>query len=187
MNVQLMILMFWEFMKIGLFAVGGGPATLPYLMDLTERFDWYTMEDLTNMIAISESTPGPLGLNMATYAGFHTLGTFGGIVSTLGLVFPSVIVIILVAKFLENFNENKYVQGAFAGIRPAVTALIAAAVYSVCKVSLFTQTETGYVPAGKVILLCVIVFGLLQVKKLQKYHPAVWLLFAVVIGIVFRF
>ncbi|WWR17167.1 chromate transporter [Lachnospiraceae bacterium JLR.KK008] len=187
MNVQLMILMFWEFMKIGLFAVGGGPATLPYLMDLTERFDWYTMEDLTNMIAISESTPGPLGLNMATYAGFHTLGTFGGIVSTLGLVFPSVIVIILVAKFLENFNENKYVQGAFAGIRPAVTALIAAAVYSVCKVSLFTQTEAGYVPAGKVILLCVIVFGLLQVKKLQKYHPAVWLLFAVVIGIVFRF
>ncbi len=113
MNFALMGQMFWEFMKIGLFAVGGGPATLPYLMDLTKKFDWYTMEDLTNMIAISESTPGPLGLNMATYAGFHTLGTFGGVVSTLGLVIPSVIVIVLVAKFLENFNENKYVQGAF--------------------------------------------------------------------------
>lgn len=187
MNFNEMLLMFWEFMKIGLFAVGGGPATLPYLMDLTEKFDWYTMEDLTNMIAISESTPGPLGLNMATYAGFHTLGTFGGVVSTLGLVLPSVIIIILIAKFLENFNENKYVQGAFAGIRPAVTALIASAVYGVCKVSLVIRTETGYQPAVKTIVLCVIVFGLLQVKKLQKYHPALWLLFAVVIGIVFRF
>ena len=187
MNFSLMGRMFWEFMKIGLFAVGGGPATLPYLRDLTKRFDWYTMEDLTNMIAISESTPGPLGLNMATYAGFHALGVFGGIIATLGLVIPSVIIIVLVAKFLENFNENKYVQGAFAGIRPAVTALIAAAVYNVCKVSLFTQTETGYEPAIKTIILCLIVFGLLQVKKLQKYHPALWLLFAVVIGIVFRF
>ena len=187
MNPGLRGRMFWEFMKIGLFAVGGGPATLPYLMDLTEKYDWYTMEDLTNMIAISESTPGPLGLNMATYAGFHTLGTFGGVVSTLGLVLPSIVIIILVAKFLENFNENKFVQGAFAGIRPAVTALIAAAVYSVCKVSLFVDTESGYEPAVKTIILCVIVFALLQVKRLQKYHPALWLLFAVIIGIVFRF
>ena len=187
MNYSLMGQMFWEFMKIGLFAVGGGPATLPYLMDLTEKYDWYTMEDLTNMIAISESTPGPLGLNMATYAGFHTLGTFGGVVSTLGLVLPSIVIIILVAKFLENFNENKFVQGAFAGIRPAVTALIAAAVYSVCKVSLFVDTESGYEPAVKTIILCVIVFALLQVKRPQKYHPALWLLFAVIIGIVFRF
>ncbi len=187
MNGKLIFLLFWEFMKIGLFAVGGGPATLPYLMDLTEKFDWYTMEDLTNMIAISESTPGPLGLNMATYAGFHTLGVFGGAVATLGLVFPSVVVIILIAKFLEDFNENKYVQGAFAGIRPAVTALIASAVYGVCKVSLFVETETGYVPAVKTIVLCAVVFALLQVKKLQKYHPALWLLFAVIVGIVFRF
>lgn len=187
MNFSLMVQMFWEFMKIGLFAVGGGPATLPYLMDLTEKFDWYTMEDLTNMIAISESTPGPLGLNMATYAGFHTLGTFGGVVSTFGLVLPSIVIIIVIAKFLENFNENKYVQGAFAGIRPAVTALIASAVYGVCKVSLFVRTEDGYVPAVRTIVLCVIVFGLLQVKRLQKYHPALWLLIAVIIGIVFRF
>lgn len=187
MNLSLMLQMFWEFMKIGLFAVGGGPATLPYLMDLTEKFDWYTMEELTNMIAISESTPGPLGLNMSTYAGFQTLGIFGGIVSTLGLVIPSIVVITLIAKFLENFNENKFVQGAFAGIRPAVTALIAYAVYGVCEVSLFTQTDAGYVPAVKTIILCIIVFGLLQVKRLQKYHPAFWLLFAAVIGIVLRF
>ena len=187
MNLKLMGLVFWEFMKIGLFAVGGGPATLPYLMDLTEKFDWYTMEELTNMIAISESTPGPLGLNMATYAGFHTLGTFGGIISTLGLVIPSIVVITIIAKFLENFNENKYVKSAFEGIRPAVTAIIASAVYGVCKVSLFTQTGAGYEPAVKTIILCVIVFALLQVKKLQKYHPALWLLAAAVLGVAFRF
>lgn len=187
MNFALMGRMFWEFMKIGLFAVGGGPATLPYLMDLTEKFDWFTMEELTNMIAISESTPGPLGLNMATYAGFQTLGIFGGVVATFGLVIPSIVVIVLIAKFLENFKENKYVKGAFAGIRPAVTAIIAAAVYEVCKVSLFVQTEAGYAPAIKTIVLCVIVFALLQIKKLQKFHPALWLLVAAVVGIVFQF
>ncbi len=182
-----MMLMFFEFMKIGLFAVGGGPATLPYLMELTEKYDWYTMQDLTNMIAVSESTPGPLGLNMATYAGFKTLGTFGGIVSTLGLVLPSIVVICLIAKFLDNFNENKFVQGAFTGIRPAVAAIIAASVLGVCKVSLFAENDGVYTPIFKIIVLCAIVFGLLQVKKLQKYHPAWWLLFAAVIGIVLRF
>lgn len=187
MNFALIGQMFWEFMKIGFFAVGGGPATLPYLMDLTEKFDWYTMEELTNMIAISESTPGPLGLNMATYAGFHTIGVFGGVVSTLGLVIPSIIIITLIAKFLEDFNENKYVKGAFEGIRPAVTAIIAASVYAVCKVSLFVSEGGSYVPATKTIILCIIVFALLQVKKLQKFHPAFWLLAAAVIGIVFRF
>ena len=118
------LLLFLEFMKIGFVAVGGGPATLPYLMELTTKYDWYTMEDLTNMIAVSESTPGPLGLNMATYAGFRTLGVFGGVVSTAGLVIPSLIIIILIAKFLNDFNENKYVKGAFSAIRPAVCAII---------------------------------------------------------------
>ena len=100
---------FYEFFKIGLFAIGGGPATIPFLIDLTEKTDWYTMEELTNMIAISESTPGPVGLNMATYVGFQSLGAFGGVVSSVGLTFPSVIVIILIAKFLNNFNDNPYV------------------------------------------------------------------------------
>lgn len=178
--------MFLEFMKIGLFAVGGGPATLPYLMELTEKYDWYTMQDLTNMIAVSESTPGPLGLNMSTYAGFKTLGIFGGVVSSLGLVIPSVIIITIIAKFLDNFNENKFVQGAFAGIRPAVCAVIAASVIGVCKVSLFTEYEGTYTPIFPVIVLCIVVLLLLQVKKLQKFHPAWWLLFAAIIGIACR-
>ena len=185
--MSMILLVFLEFMKIGLVAVGGGPATLPYLMELTEKYDWYTMEDLTNMIAVSESTPGPLGLNMATYAGYKTLGFFGGVISTAGLVIPSIIIICLIAKFLENFNENRYVVGAFSAIRPAVWAIIAVSVYRVCKVSLFSLADGIYTPIPKTMALCIVVFALLQVKKLQKYHPAIWLLIAVILGIVFRF
>ena len=187
MDYALALRLFWEFFKIGLFAVGGGPATLPYLMELTERFDWFTMEELTNMIAVSESTPGPLGLNMATYAGVQTLGTFGGIVSTFGLVLPSIIVICIVAAFLAGFNQNPYVKAAFCGIRPAVTAIIASAIISLCRVSLFVTTDSGLTPAWKSIILCLLVFGLLQIKKLKKIHPFLWFVFGAVCGIVFLF
>lgn len=181
------LILFWEFFKIGLFAVGGGPATIPYLMKLPENYDWFTMEELTSMIAISESTPGPLGLNMATYAGFSALGVAGGLVASIGLVFPSVVVITLIAKFLTNFSENTYVKAAFGGIRPAVTALIAVAVYSLCRVSLFWQVGGQSIPAIKTIVLTVILFILMNVKALKKLHPAFWLLTAAIIGIVFRF
>lgn len=179
--------LFISFFKIGLFAVGGGPATIPYLMDLTKTKDWYTMQELTNMIAISESTPGPVGLNMATYAGFSAVGWYGGIVASLGLICPSIIVIILIARFLKDFSDNKYVKAAFWGIRPAVTALIAMAVYNLCKVSLFIETDGVMQPAVKTMILAVIVFFLMRVKKLSKLHPALWLLGAAIVGVIFRF
>lgn len=179
--------LFFSFFKIGLFAVGGGPASIPYLMDLTKQRDWFTMGELTNMIAVSESTPGPVGLNMATYAGFSAAGIWGGLVASLGLVTPSVVIIILIARFLKDFSENPYVKAAFWGVRPAVTALIAAAVYNLCKVSLFVETSDGTVPAVKTIVLAVIMFGCMQIKSLKKLHPALWLLTAAVIGVVFRF
>lgn len=178
--------LFWEFFKIGLFAVGGGAATLPFLMDLTQKKPWYTMEQLTSMIAISESTPGPLGLNMATYAGFQTLGIWGGAVSTLGLVLPSVIIIILIAKFLENFNENPYVKAAFQGIRPAVTALIGAAVFSLCRVSLFYEADGVMTPAVGTMIVAVVMFALLQIKQLNRFHPALWFLIGAGVGVVFQ-
>lgn len=179
--------MFFEFFKIGLFAVGGGPATLPYLMELTQKYDWFTMEDLTNMIAVSESTPGPLGLNMATYTGVHAMGIFGGIVTTMGLVLPSIIIICIIAAYFAKMNENKYVQAAFKGIRPAVTAIIASAVLSICKVSLFVIHENGMTPAWKSMILCVIILGLLQIKRLKKIHPALWFVVGGIIGVVLRF
>ncbi|MDE6357246.1 MAG: chromate transporter, partial [Eubacteriales bacterium] len=103
--------LFIEFLKIGLFSVGGGLATLPFLNSLIETKGWYTAGELTNMLAISESTPGPIGVNMATYVGFHTGGIFGSLIATFGLVLPSYIIIIIVAHFLQKFSENKYVEG----------------------------------------------------------------------------
>ncbi len=178
--------LFWEFFKIGLFAVGGGPATLPFLMDLAQKKPWYTMGQLTDMIAISESTPGPLGLNMSTYAGYQALGIRGGLVSSLGLVLPSVIIIVLIAKFLENFNENPYVKAAFKGIRPAVTALIAAAVLRLCRVSLFAEAEGVLSPAVGSMIVAVVMFGVLQIKQLNRFHPALWFLIGALAGVIFQ-
>lgn len=177
---------FYEFFKIGLFAIGGGPATIPFLIDLTEKTDWYTMEELTNMIAISESTPGPVGMNMATYVGFQTLGVFGGVISSIGLTFPSVVVIVLIAKFLNNFNDKPYVKKAFWGIRPAVTGLIFAAVVGLCKASLVVVSDSGYEPAVGSIVICIAAFVLMQIPKMKKMHPVVWIIAAAVAGLVFR-
>ena len=184
---NLIWLLFYEFFKIGLFAVGGGPATIPYLMDLAQKYDWFTMEDVTNMIAISESTPGPLGLNMATYVGVDALGIFGGAWSSIALTIPSIIVIVLVAKFLNNFSQNRWVKAAFYTIRPAVAGLIASAVYNVFAVSLVVEKSGETVLAVKTCILFVIVFALMKVKKLSKLHPVVWLVGAALIGIIFQF
>ena len=96
-----------EFFKTGLFAIGGGLATLPFLYELSEKTGWFTTTDISNMIAISESTPGPIGINMSTYVGFHTAGLLGGIVTTLSLVLPSIIIIEIISKVLTKFKESK--------------------------------------------------------------------------------
>ncbi len=176
-----------EFFKTGLFAIGGGPATIPFLMEMAEKHPWFTMQELSDMIAISESTPGPIGLNMATFAGFKTSGIMGGILATLALVVPSIIIIVIIAKFLDGFQENRVVKAVFWGIRPAVTALIAAAVINLIQVSLFTEEAGKLLPRYKSWILCILVFGLLQWKKLKKMHPAMWFLIAAIVGIVFRF
>ena len=123
--------LFWEFMKTGLFAVGGGMATLPFLQAIGESTGWYTYTDLMNMLAVSESTPGPIGINMATYVGFTAAGIPGAVIATLGEVTPSIIVILIVAAVLQSFRNNKYVDRAFYGLRPASTGLIGAACVSV--------------------------------------------------------
>lgn len=189
-NLPLVLKVFWEFFKIGLFAIGGGPATLPYLMELSDKFGWFTMEELTNMIAVSESTPGPLGINMATYVGYQTLGSFGGIVATLGLVAPSVIIICLIAAFFSRFNSNKYVQSAFGGIRPAVAAIIAVAVMGIWRVTLFTAfdlTSGTIEPIWQSGIFALIILGLLQLKKLKKIHPFIWFVIGAIVGIVLKF
>ena len=135
--------LFWEFCKVGLFSVGGGLATIPFLSDLGSRTGWFTAGDLADMIAVSESTPGPLGVNTATYVGFHYGGLLGGVVATLGLIFPSIVIILVISKFLQRFRTSRGVEGVFYGLRPASTGLIAAALAEVVSIALLT------LPAGE--------------------------------------
>lgn len=130
------LLLFAEFFKIGLFAIGGGLAALPFLYELAPKYHWFTAADVTDMIAISESTPGPIAINMATYVGYQTAGVLGGVVATLGNIMPAILIVLAVAKYLEQFKNNRLVQAGFYGIRPAVTALITSALFAVIKVSI---------------------------------------------------
>ena len=188
--MTILIALFFEFFKAGLFAIGGGLATLPFLYDIAARYDWLPIESMPDMIAVSESTPGPIGINMATYAGYNAYGILGALVATFGLVLPSVIVIILIAKFLSKFNENPLVQYAFSGLRPAVTGLIAAAGWQVFKVSIFTFEQFGItgnildiIDIKAVILFLVIFF------VLRKFggHPLFYIAGSAVVGILLRF
>ena len=185
--------LFWEFFKVGLFSVGGGLATLPFLYSLGAKTSWFSTADVANMLAVSESTPGPIGVNMATYAGFDCAGVLGGVVATLGLVTPSVIVIVLVAMALQAFRTNKYVDGAFYTLRPASTGLIAAAGWSVFALVLLNldAVRTSYRIADlfqwKNLILFAVIWVLTNlVKPVKKLHPVVFLALAAVVGIVFR-
>ena len=178
--------LFVEFFQIGLFAVGGGPATIPFLMDLPSRHDWYSRADVASMLAVSESTPGPIGINMATYAGYHAAGYPGGLAATLSLVLPSLIVIVLIARLLENFNQNPYVKAAFWAIRPAVTGLIAMAVMGIFETSLFVTADGTYHFPVCSLILCALFFAGMHLKKLKKMHPAAWLLAGALIGMAFQ-
>lgn len=178
--------LFLEFFKIGLFSVGGGMATLPFLMDLTEKYDWFTASELANMIAISESTPGPVGVNMATYAGYHAAGVPGAIVATLSLTAPAIIVICAIAKFLTNFSDNKTVKAVFYGFRAVVPALIGYAVLELIKIAMIQEND-GVVSIQYLgIVICAVVLILLQFKKFKKLHPLVWIVAGAIAGIILK-
>ena len=192
--------LFFEFFKTGLFSIGGGLATIPFLQDMGEATGWFTNQELTTMIAVSESTPGPMGVNMATYVGYHmgcntVLGPAGGIlgavIATLGLVAPSIIVILIIARFLQRFRHSKVVEAAFSGLRPASTALIVVAGLSVA-FSVFLVPDNaaaGSFPAvaWNAVVLAAAVFAAMKWTPLKKLHPICFILAAAVIGVVFQF
>jgi len=187
------IQLFYEFFKTGLFAVGGGLATLPFLYDISDRTGWFTYEQLADMIAISESTPGAIGINMTTYVGHITAGFLGGIVATIGLVTPSIIIILIIGRFLTRFRDNPYVDSVFYGLRPASTALIAAAGFSVLWMDLFdfsylidTFDWSGFVN-WKSLVLAIILFFAMRHRSLKKLHPIIFIAFSALIGILFQF
>lgn len=178
--------LFIEFFQIGLFSIGGGMATVPFLLDLATRYDWYTASEFANMVAISQSTPGPVGINMATYAGYQASGVLGALVATGALVLPALFIIIIIAKFMDNFSDHPTVKAIFGGIRPVVAALILYAVWELCLLSLFYIGSNGEsVPDFHNIFLCVLIFLLLQTKKLKNLHPLFWILIGAVSGILF--
>ena len=194
--------LFWEFFKTGLFAVGGGMATLPFLQAIGESTGWYTYTDLMNMLAVSESTPGPIGINMATYVGFTAAGIPGAVVATIGEVTPSIIVILIVAAVLHSFRNNPYVDRAFYGLRPASTGLIGAACVSVIlevltSVQLVVQgggiVKAPVLGGGSLfnvpgLLLAVLLIVLTNyVPKVKGLHPIVFIGLSAVVGVVFGF
>ena len=191
---MILLRLFWEFFKTGLFAVGGGMATLPFLYDMSARTGWFTQARLADMIAVSESTPGPIGVNMATYVGFETAGIPGAVVATLGLICPSIIIIILIARVLKQFRESKTVDAVFYGLRPCSIALIAAAGLLVARVTFLNQDApaAGFNPAEllrwKELLLAAVLLVLTRfVEPLKKLHPVVFIAISAAVGILFAF
>ena len=184
--------LFFEFFKIGLFAIGGGLATFPFLERLSAVTGWFTPRELINMIAISEATPGPLGINMATYVGYTTAGIPGAVVATLGIVTPSLAIVLAVGRLIKTFTNSRTVQAMFYGIRPAAVGLVAAAGYGVLRMTLLNIdlfSASGRIVdlfAWKHIALGIFIFGVLQNKK-RKVHPVLMIAIAAVAGIVFRF
>lgn len=215
---MVLLRLFFEFFKIGICAFGGGLATLPFLQELSESTGWFTQEQLGNMIAISESTPGAIGINMSTYVGYLVgfqqfggnvaMGFVGGVIATLGLVCPSIIVILIICQFLNKFKTSKYVEWGFYGLRAASLGLIGAAAYSVLELSVIRPDEaqkafSGITGAnfwteiwGSISNAIVAFFdfkclalafflGILIFKF--KLHPIFYIVLAAVIGIVFQF
>ena len=193
--MKLLLTLFFEFFKTGLFAVGGGMATLPFLYDMSARHpDWFSTAQLADMIAVSESTPGPIGVNMATYVGFRTAGILGGLITTLGLVTPSVIIILIIARVLKQFRENRYVDAAFYGLRPCSVGLIAAAGLLVVKIALFdfdayaaSGVLTDLFNVKALILTAVLLVLTRAVKATKKLHPIFFILGSALVGVAFSF
>ncbi len=177
---MLAIKMIIEFFKTGLFAIGGGLATIPFLKEMALNYGWFTLDDLQMMINVAESTPGPIGINMATYVGFNNMGVIGGLITTLSLVCPSIIVIILVAKALDRFKDSKVVTAVFKTLRAAVLGLVLYAVYDIFKKTLFSSVTIINV---KEFIIYALVLGISI--KFKKISPIAIIAGCAVIGIIF--
>jgi chromate transporter len=167
--------LYWEFFKIGLFAVGGGLATVPFLYQLSYKTAWFGAADIVNMFAVSEITPGPIGINMATFAGYNVAGVPGSIIATAGIITPPLLAIVLIAGFLKKFTGNKYFAGAFKGMLSAVCALIS--------VSVFQIAGEALVNLKAIIFFAVLLFAVYRFKA----HPFLYICISAVIGLFVKF
>ncbi len=202
--MEIYLRLYWEFFKTGLFAVGGGMATVPFLQNIGETTGWYTYGDLMNMLAVSESTPGPIGINMATYVGFKVAGVPGAVIASVGEITPSIVVILIIAAILKSFRDNVYVDRAFYGLRPASTGLIGGAGVTVV-LEVLTAVQRIKPAAGEgvfnrfalgsgsffnwrgVVLAAALLVLTNWVKPTRKLHPIVFIGISAVVGVVFGF
>lgn len=185
--------MCFAFLKTGLFAVGGGLATLPFLNHIAETHpDWFTVSDLANIVAVAESTPGPIGINMSTFAGFKNFGFLGGILSTLSLVAPSFFVVLIISGFWEKYRENEKVQKVFSALRAAAIGLIFSAGFSVFLSAVFPEFDDNSILHifsylnWKCMLIFTAVTAIMQIKKIKKLHPILFISLGAVLGILFK-
>lgn len=176
-------MLFYEFFLTGLLATGGGLATLPFLQRMSVAHpDWFTIDMLADMVAISESTPGPLGVNMSTYVGYTVAGVPGALVATGALVLPSVVIIIIIAAFLKHYMQKPLVQNVFTAMRPAVTGLIAAAGYAVVKMAVWHDGSVQWAAAA----VFVAVLGARLVPRVEKVHPIAFIGAGALLGILIK-
>lgn len=175
--------LFWTFLKIGAFTFGGGYAMLPLIQSEVAAHGWLTSEELVNFIAVSESTPGPFAVNISTYVGMTVGGLFGSLCATLGVVLPSFVIILIVAKCFEKFRSSKFVSGCMSGLKPAVVGLIGAAVISVGKTVFFPGGMSLSVFSGASVYVSIAVFILMMVLAFKKVHPIIIICLSAGIGI----
>ncbi len=175
--------LFFTFLKIGAFTFGGGYAMLPLIQEEVAAHGWLTMEELINFVAVSESTPGPFAVNVSTYVGMETGGPFGAFCATLGVIFPSFVIILLVAGYYEKFQSSKIVKGCMSGLKPAVVGLIAATVVTTGKTVFFPDGfSISVVPSFSFISSLIIFIGML-VLTLKKVHPILIILLSGILGV----
>ncbi len=198
-----------EFFKTGLFSVGGGLATLPFLTRMAKDHpSWFNLSELADMVAVAESTPGPIGVNMSTYVGYKVFGLLGGVAATLSLILPSFLVILFISSVWEKYKAAESVQKVFATLRAAAIGLIFSAGAGVFVSAVFPDfTAAGLTLESlsdfpnsldnvkllissldmKPLLLFITVMMATQTDKLKKLHPIFFIAFAAVIGVVFSF
>ena len=182
--MNILLHLFWEFFKTGLFAVGGGLATLPFLYQMSAKTGWFSIQDIANLVAVSESTPGPMGVNMATYTGFSTAGIVGSVIAPLGLVCPSIIIIIIISNILKKFKENKYVQYAFYGLRAASVAMVVAALIGIAKLAFFKDSTADLLDVLNVRWAAIVVaVACFFAYRKFKGHPVMYILLSALVGI----
>ena len=192
--------LFWEFCKTGLFAIGGGMATVPFLREIADKTGWFTAGQLADMIAVSESTPGPLGVNMATYVGYTVgstqlgspwMGIVGAVTATLGLIFPSIIIVLCISFFLKRFRTSTLVDAALYGLRPASVALISAAgveivLFAILRVDSIYQIGAAQLSWKSVALAAGVYAGTNLIPKLKKLHPIWFILLSAIVGVILK-